>query len=166
MGAGIGWVEKDLGRGKAYRFKSPDRHTHEVFRDVVWHRETGDKKSIYTDRYVSNRRLGACPRRFAVECNVADEVSAENAVALAKEKFGAARILVNCAGIGASGRIVGKTGVMPLNDFSRVIQVNLIGSFNMMRLAASEMIKADLAGTGFFQFYDLPFSQAGSAWFV
>lgn len=64
IGAGIGWVEADLGRGKAYRFKSPDGHTHEVFWEVVWLREKGDKKSIYTDRYSSNRRLGANPRRF------------------------------------------------------------------------------------------------------
>lgn len=64
LGAGLGWVEGDLGHGKAYRFKSPDGHTHEVFWDVVWLRETGEKSSIYADRYASNRRLGANPRRF------------------------------------------------------------------------------------------------------
>jgi catechol 2,3-dioxygenase len=64
VGAGKGWVDSDLGRGKAYNFTSPDGHKHQVFWDVKWHRETGDKASIYTDRYASNRRLGACPRRF------------------------------------------------------------------------------------------------------
>ena len=64
IGAGIGWVEKDSGRGKAYRFKSPDGHLHEVFWDVVWLREKGERKSIYADRYASNRRKGACPRRI------------------------------------------------------------------------------------------------------
>lgn len=64
LGAGLGWVEGDLGHGKAYRFKSPDGHTHEVFWDVVWLRETGERSSIYADRYASNRRLGANPRRF------------------------------------------------------------------------------------------------------
>jgi len=79
---------------------------------------------------------------IAVECNVADEASAKNAIAYAKEKQGAAKVLVNCAGIGTSSRIVGKNGPMPLNDFSKVINVNLIGSFNMMRLCAAEMITA------------------------
>ncbi|MFY7908036.1 MAG: hypothetical protein ACOVO2_00710 [Emticicia sp.] len=50
LGAGLGWVEGDLGHGKAYRFKSPDGHTHEVFWDVVWLRETGERGSIYADR--------------------------------------------------------------------------------------------------------------------
>lgn len=63
-GAGIGWVDADSGRGKAYRFKSPDGHTHEVFWDVVWLRETGARKSVFADRYASNRRRGICPRRF------------------------------------------------------------------------------------------------------
>jgi NAD(P)-dependent dehydrogenase (short-subunit alcohol dehydrogenase family) len=85
---------------------------------------------------------------IAIECNVADEVSAKNAIVIAKEKFGVARVLINCAGIGPSARIVGKNGPMPLSDFSKVINVNLIGSFNMMRLAAAEMIAADAMQDG------------------
>jgi NAD(P)-dependent dehydrogenase (short-subunit alcohol dehydrogenase family) len=85
---------------------------------------------------------------IAIECNVADEVSAKNAIAVVKEKYGAARILVNCAGVGGSARIVGKNGAMPLSDFSKVINVNLIGSFNMMRLAAAEMITAEAMQDG------------------
>jgi NAD(P)-dependent dehydrogenase (short-subunit alcohol dehydrogenase family) len=80
---------------------------------------------------------------FAVECNVADEASVINAITLVKEKYGVARVLVNCAGIGNAGRIVGKNGPMPLSDFAKVINVNLIGSFNMMRLVAAEIITAD-----------------------
>lgn len=63
-GAGLGWVEGDLGHGKAYRFNSPNGHTHEVFWDVVWLNEKGDKGSVFADRYASNRRRGICPRRF------------------------------------------------------------------------------------------------------
>ncbi len=63
-GKGIGWVEADKGRGKAYRFMTTNGIIHEVFWDVVWHRETGSRKSIYADRYASNNRKGACPRRF------------------------------------------------------------------------------------------------------
>jgi catechol 2,3-dioxygenase len=64
IGAGDGWVEGDLGHGKAYRFKSPDGHQHEVFWEVEWLRETGERRSIYADRYASNRLKGANPRRF------------------------------------------------------------------------------------------------------
>ena len=81
---------------------------------------------------------------IAVECNVADETSAKNALQIVKEKIGVARVLINCAGIGNSGRIVSKSGPMSLDDFSKVINVNLVGSFNMMRLAAAEMIATDL----------------------
>jgi catechol 2,3-dioxygenase len=64
-GAGIGWVKGDAGHGKAYRFKSPDGHIHEVFWDVVWLNEKGTKTaSIYADRYASNRRIGVNVRRF------------------------------------------------------------------------------------------------------
>ena len=85
---------------------------------------------------------------IAIECNVADEASAKNAIAVAKEKNGVVRILVNCAGIGTSSRIVGKQGPMPLSDFEKVIKVNLVGSFNMMRLAAAEMITAEPLADG------------------
>ncbi|WP_369753991.1 VOC family protein [Flavobacterium sp. WC2409] len=64
VGAGKGWIEADLGRGKAFKFQSPDGHKHEVFWDVNWLRETGEKASIYADRYSSNRRIGANVRRI------------------------------------------------------------------------------------------------------
>ncbi len=80
---------------------------------------------------------------LAVACDVSSAPSAEAAVAGARSKHGAARVLVNCAGIGPAKRIVGKDGPMPLDDFARVIQVNLIGSFNLLRLAAADMAKLD-----------------------
>jgi NAD(P)-dependent dehydrogenase (short-subunit alcohol dehydrogenase family) len=73
----------------------------------------------------------------AVRCDVSDAKSGEAAVAKAREAHGPARILVNCAGIGPAARIVGRDGPMPLEDFRRVIEVNLIGSFNMIRLVAA-----------------------------
>jgi len=76
---------------------------------------------------------------LAVQCDVADAASTEAAFATARARHGGARILVNCAGVGTPGRIVGKEGPQPLADFERVIRVNLIGTFNCMRLAASEM---------------------------
>jgi NAD(P)-dependent dehydrogenase (short-subunit alcohol dehydrogenase family) len=80
-------------------------------------------------------RLGG----IGLACDVADGASAEQAVAAAEAAHGAARILVNCAGIAPAARIVGRSGPMPLEGFARVIQVNLIGTFNLMRLAAAAM---------------------------
>ena len=76
---------------------------------------------------------------ISVNCDVADSVSAEAAIKQAAAAHGAARILVNCAGVGPAKRIVGRDGPMPLADYERVIRINLIGTFNMMRLAAAAM---------------------------
>ena len=78
---------------------------------------------------------------LALECDIASAASGEAAVAAATKAHGAARILVNVAGILIPGRILGKEGPLPLEKFARVIEVNLIGTFNMMRLAAAEMAK-------------------------
>ncbi|NYZ14394.1 SDR family NAD(P)-dependent oxidoreductase [Azospirillum sp. RWY-5-1] len=80
---------------------------------------------------------------LALACDVTDAVSAEQAVAAAAEAHGPARILVNCAGIAPAGRIVGRGGPLPLDDFARVVAVNLIGTFNLMRLAAAAMATLD-----------------------
>ena len=84
----------------------------------------------------------------AVRCDVADAKSGEAAVATARQAQGAARILVNCAGIGIGARIVGREGPHPLDQFSRVINVNLIGTFNLMRLAAADMQKLEPLAEG------------------
>lgn len=74
-----------------------------------------------------------------VRCDVSDPQSAAQALARSREAHGAPTILVNCAGIGTAARVVGRDGPMPLDAFERVIRVNLIGTFNMIRLAAAEM---------------------------
>jgi NAD(P)-dependent dehydrogenase (short-subunit alcohol dehydrogenase family) len=84
----------------------------------------------------------------AFACDVTDAQSAEAAVAAAAAQHGAARVLVNCAGIGRAKRIVGKDGPMALDEFARVIQVNLIGTFNLMRLAAASMAKLEQLDDG------------------
>ena len=78
---------------------------------------------------------------IAIECDIASASSAENAIAAARDAHGPARILVNCAGILSPGRILGKEGPLPLDAFRRVIEVNLIGAFNLLRLAAADMAK-------------------------
>ena len=80
---------------------------------------------------------------LGIACDVDGPEAAEAAVARAREAHGPARVLVNCAGIAPAKRIVGRNGPMPLADFDRVIRVNLIGSFNLLRLAAAEMAAAE-----------------------
>ncbi|QSP93335.1 3-hydroxyacyl-CoA dehydrogenase [Marinobacter salinisoli] len=77
------------------------------------------------------------------QCDVASTSSAEAAFANAREAHGPCGILVNCAGIAPAAKILGRDGVMPLENFSKVIEVNLIGTFNMLRLAAAEMAQRE-----------------------
>src|SRR6201996_8837134 len=84
----------------------------------------------------------------AVTGDVADSASAEAAIAAAAKAHGPARVLINCAGIGVAKRVIGREGPMALADFDRVIKINLIGSFNMLRLATTEMSKLEPLATG------------------
>ena len=77
---------------------------------------------------------------IGLQCDVGDAAAAEHALAEARQAHGPAAILVNCAGIAAAKRIVGRDGPMQLSEFELVIRVNLIGTFNLMRLAAAEMM--------------------------
>lgn len=79
----------------------------------------------------------------AVQGDVASDADAQLAVNAAASAKGGLRILVNCAGVGTAGRILGREGPQPLGDFEKVIRVNLLGTFNMMRLAAARMAEAE-----------------------
>ena len=83
------------------------------------------------------------PNMLFHKTDVADEASATSAIEAAKSKFGGLHGLVNCAGVAPSERVVGKAGPHGLDSFSRTIGVNLIGSFNMLRLAAAAMSVAE-----------------------
>jgi len=85
------------------------------------------------------RALGAAAR--FVKCDVTSETDGQ-AVVDAATAFGTLRGLVNCAGIGTASKTVGKDGPHKLADFARVININLIGSFNMLRLAAAALCKS------------------------
>ncbi len=80
---------------------------------------------------------------IAVECNVSDAASAQAAFATAREAHGPARIVVSCAGIAPASKIVGRNGAHDLDLFSKVINVNLVGTFNMTRLACADMLELD-----------------------
>ena len=76
--------------------------------------------------------LGAAARFVAAD--VTESADIEAAIAAAQESFGALHVVVNCAGIGLALRTLGREGAHPLDLFERVIRVNLVGSFNVIRL--------------------------------
>ncbi len=88
--------------------------------------------------------LGADHAAF-VPADVRDEAQVQAAVDKAKE-LGEVRIAVNCAGVATPGRVVGKKGPLPLETFKTVIDINLVGSFNVMRLAAAAMLDNEPVG--------------------
>jgi NAD(P)-dependent dehydrogenase (short-subunit alcohol dehydrogenase family) len=84
-----------------------------------------------------------------VETDVLDEASVRRAVDTAIEEFGGLHGAVNCAGIGGAGLVVGKDGEpFPLEAFRRVVEVNLVGTFNVIRLAAAAMVANEPAADG------------------
>ncbi len=103
----------------------------------------GAKVAIFDLNQQAAAEVAADIKGLAVPCDVADSASTEAAFAKATAAHGPARILINCAGIGTAKRIVGKEGPMPLADYERIIRVNLIGTFNAMRLAAAAMSTLD-----------------------
>jgi len=86
------------------------------------------------------KELGASVR--SIRCDVASEADGKAAVAFAQKEFGGIHVLVNCAGIGIAERTIGKEAPHDLARFTKVVTINLIGTFNMIRLAADAMAKA------------------------
>ena len=87
--------------------------------------------------------VGAEIGGLGLACDVSDAGAVERAVTCAREAHGPARICVNCAGIASAQRIVGRDGPAPLEGFRRVVEVNLIGTFNVMRVCAADMAGLD-----------------------
>jgi len=96
----------------------------------------------------SNSPTGSGAGRTAVfaPADVTNEAEVQAVVDTAAA-LGPLRIVVNCAGIATPGKVLGRDGVLPLDAFSRVIQVNLIGTFNVLRLAAEAMAATEPATT-------------------
>src|SRR5262245_14943518 len=100
-------------------------------------RAAGARLVIADVNVEAGQKLAADLKSGAVFCktDVTEEADAQAAVAAAQQHFGALNGLINCAGIGTGERVVGKQGPHRLDSFSRVIRVNLIGTFNMIRIA-------------------------------
>jgi 3-hydroxyacyl-CoA dehydrogenase/3-hydroxy-2-methylbutyryl-CoA dehydrogenase len=75
-----------------------------------------------------------------LEADVIQEEGMDRVVEKIKETFGTFQVVVNCAGVGGSVKTVGKEGVMPLERFNRTVQINLVGTFNVIRATASTLM--------------------------
>ncbi len=106
----------------------------------------GAKVAVYDRSQENAEKVAAEIGGLAVVGDVSSEADVKAAIAKAEEAHGIVRVLVNCAGIGGAVKTVGKNGAYPLDHFSRIIQVNLIGSFNCIRLVAERMQNAPTIG--------------------
>lgn len=104
--------------------------------------ENGAKVVIADMQVEAGEKLAKALGGRFVKCDVTAEADAKAAVALALKEFSGLQVLVNCAGIALAERTVGKEAPHDLARFTRVITVNLIGTFNMIRVAADAMAKA------------------------
>lgn len=100
------------------------------FRVVVWDKQVAD--------------LEPSQNFLAFSCDVRSAGEVEKTMAMTVEQVGIPSICLNCAGIAPARRMVGKKGVMPLKDFQQVIDTNLVGTFNVMRIAALKMTELPL----------------------
>src|SRR5579864_6005305 len=106
----------------------------------------GAKVAVLDQSKENAEKVASEVKGIAVVADVTDEEQVKAAIAKAEAAHGIARVLVNCAGIGGSQRIVGRDGVYPLAKFARIIKVNLIGTFNVLRLFAERLLTEAAVG--------------------
>lgn len=102
--------------------------------------EAGAKVAVLDRNAEAAQSTAAAIGGLALEVDVTDAEGVARALDAAREAHGAARIAVNCAGMAPAGKVVGRKGPMPLEAFEKTVAVNLIGTFNVMRLAAADML--------------------------
>ncbi len=78
--------------------------------------------------------------------DISDSAAVAAVIDAVHSSFGAIHFCINCAGVGGAARTVGKKGPMPLEDFARVVNINLLGTFNVLRLAAAKMLVNEPSG--------------------
>lgn len=103
----------------------------------------GAKVALLDFNLDAAQRVGSEIGGIAIKVDVSDAESGEAAIGQLVEAIGAPRILVNCAGVAPAQKILSKTAVMPLSDYRRAIEINLVGTFNMLRLFAEVAAKLD-----------------------
>lgn len=105
-----------------------------------WLSELGAKVAIFDSNKEAAEKVAAAIGGLAVDCDVTKGDSIVAAITEAQKHHGPARICINCAGVVYGRRMINQQGPMPLDDFRKIIDINLTGTFNVMRLAASVMI--------------------------
>ncbi|RVV98117.1 SDR family NAD(P)-dependent oxidoreductase [Mesobaculum littorinae] len=108
-----------------------------------WLAERGARVAVLDRSAEAAQRVADEVGGIACVADVTDETAVTAALDAATEAHGVPRAVVMCAGIGGASRVVGRDGPMPLDAFTKTVQVNLIGSFNVLRLAAHRMSEAD-----------------------
>jgi NAD(P)-dependent dehydrogenase (short-subunit alcohol dehydrogenase family) len=106
----------------------------------------GAKVAVLDVRKENADKVAEEVKGVALGADVTSEEQVKAAIAKAEAAHGIARVLVNCAGVGNAIRTVSKTGPFPLDQFTRVIQINLIGTFNVLRLVAERLVTAPPVG--------------------
>jgi NAD(P)-dependent dehydrogenase (short-subunit alcohol dehydrogenase family) len=106
----------------------------------------GAKVAVLDVRKENADKVAEEVKGLALGADVTNEEQVRAAIAKAEAAHGIARVLVNCAGVGSAARTVGKTGPFPLDIFTRVININLIGTFNVLRLFAERLVTAAPVG--------------------
>lgn len=108
--------------------------------------KSGAKVALLDVNIEAAQKVAAEINGVAVQCDVTQAESVKQALKQAEAAHGIARICINCAGIVHGRRMINQQGVMPLEEFQKVIEINLIGTFNVMRLTAAEMINLPTIG--------------------
>jgi len=106
----------------------------------------GAKIGVIDQNKDNAEKVAAEVKGVALHADVTSEEQIKAAIAKAEAAHGVARVLMNCAGIGGSQRIVGRDGIYPLEKFARIINVNLIGTFNCLRLFAERLVTIEPVG--------------------
>jgi len=101
--------------------------------------KAGARVALLDINLTASAEVGSEIGGVAIQCDVSDGLNVEAAFQDARDLYGADRNVVNCAGITTSARIVGRNSPHDLESFTRAIQINLIGTFNIMRLAAADI---------------------------
>jgi len=105
--------------------------------------EAGARVAVLDVNAKAAEQVAGAVGGFAAACDVTNAESTRSALQAAEDAIGPIRICINCAGVGPAKRILGRAGPMELDDFARVIEVNLIGTFNVLRLVSAHMAKLD-----------------------
>jgi 3-hydroxyacyl-CoA dehydrogenase / 3-hydroxy-2-methylbutyryl-CoA dehydrogenase len=104
--------------------------------------ELGAKVAIVDFAEERGREIASQLGESAIFCktDVTDEKDVQTAVDTAMDAFGAVHVAINCAGVGTPAKVLGKKGPMPIEGFMKVVQINLIGTVNVIRLVAEKMV--------------------------